>query len=128
MADARRRLGPWGESLAATYLGSRGLQILDRGWRCARGEIDLVARDGSVLVFVEVKTRRGRAVGTPEEGLTPAKARKLAELGQLYLAAQDLDVDGPWTWSPSSSTNRASFCAASTCRTSFWGGIRGHGR
>jgi putative endonuclease len=50
-----------------------------------------VAQAGTELVFVEVKTRRGRAMGTPEEGLTPTKARKLLELAQHYLYEHDLD-------------------------------------
>lgn len=89
--DGRKRLGNWGESVAATYLEAQGYRILQRNWRCARGEIDLVAQAGEVLVFVEVKTRRGRGMGTPEEGVTPRKAQKLLELGQRYLLAHDLD-------------------------------------
>lgn len=88
-----KNLGRWGESVAAHHLEAKGCRIVERNWRCQRGEIDLVARDGSTLVFVEVKTRRGRSMGTPEEGLTPRKGRKLLELGQLYLAERDLDVD-----------------------------------
>ncbi len=67
----RQRLGRWGEGVAATHLEAHGYTILARNWRCAAGEIDLVARDGETLVFVEVKTRRGRAYGAPEEALTP---------------------------------------------------------
>lgn len=93
--DGRKRLGSWGESVAATHLEAKGYAIVARNWRCARGEIDLVARAGDVLVFVEVKTRRGRGMGTPEEGVTPGKAKRLLELGQRYLLAHDLD-DVEW--------------------------------
>lgn len=93
--DGRKQLGSWGESVAATYLEAHGYTIVTRNWRCARGEIDLVARTGDELVFVEVKTRRGRQMGTPEEGVTPRKARKLLELAQRYLLAHDLD-DVAW--------------------------------
>jgi len=89
---SRRELGNWGESIAAIHLESRGFEILERNWRCRRGEIDLVARAGETIVFVEVKTRRGRGMGTPEQGLTPYKSRKLLELGELYLSSHDLDV------------------------------------
>lgn len=90
----RRQLGQWGESVAAYHLEALGWQIVARNWRCARGEIDLVAQAGEILVFVEVKTRRGRALGTPEEGVTPAKGRKLLELAQIYLYKHELaDVD-----------------------------------
>lgn len=93
MTNNRRHLGQWGESVAAHHLQAKGYEIVERNWRCARGEIDLVAESGEELVFVEVKTRRGRAMGTPEEGLTTKKARKLQELAQLYLAEKDLDAD-----------------------------------
>jgi putative endonuclease len=88
-----KKLGRWGESVAAHHLQARGYRIVERNWRCQRGEIDLVAETEGMLVFVEVKTRRGRAMGTPEEGFTPKKSRKLIELGQLYLSERDLDVD-----------------------------------
>lgn len=93
--DDRQRLGRWGESVAARYLEAQGYQIVGRNWRCTRGEIDLVARTGETLVFVEVKTRRGRAMGTPEEGVTAQKAQRLLLLGQHYLYAHNLD-DVDW--------------------------------
>ena len=95
MSSTRQKLGRWGEGVAATYLEAQGMQIVARNWRCARGEIDLIVRDGEDLVFVEVKTRRGRDLGLPEQALTPAKARKLVMLGQTYVAEQDL-VDLAW--------------------------------
>lgn len=93
--DPRRRLGQWGENLAATHVEAQGLTIIERNWRCRDGEIDLVARDGETVVFVEVKTRRGRDFGAPEEALTARKAQKLLHLGQLYIAAHDLE-DTNW--------------------------------
>jgi putative endonuclease len=88
---SRIELGRWGEQLAASHLESLGYKILKRNWRCIRGEIDLVASAGEVLVFVEVKTRRGRDHGTPEEALTTAKVRRLLELSQRYLLEHDLE-------------------------------------
>ncbi len=93
MADGRKQLGAWGESVAAHHLEAKGYRILGRNWRCRHGEIDLITEAGAELVFVEVKTRRGRALGTPEEGLTAAKQKKLLQLAQLYIAEQELDVD-----------------------------------
>lgn len=90
MTDARQKLGRWGERVAATHLEAQGMRILERNWRCARGEIDLVAQHDDVLIFVEVKTRRGRALGLPEEALTPAKAARLVLLGEAYLAEHEL--------------------------------------
>jgi putative endonuclease len=94
MSDERQKLGRWGEQLAAQRLEALGYVILDRNWRCRRGEIDLVARDEDVLVFVEVKTRRGRDYGSPEESITRSKAKRLLELGQRYMLESDIeDVD-----------------------------------
>lgn len=93
MTDNRKRLGAWGESVAALQLEADGYRIVARNWRCSQGEVDLIAQAGEELVFVEVKTRRGRGMGSPEEGLTPAKQKKLLKLAQLYVAEHDLDVD-----------------------------------
>jgi putative endonuclease len=83
--DGRRVLGRWGESVAATHLEAKGYVILERNWRCRLGEIDLVAQTGETLVFVEVKTRRGRDFGMPEEGVTLRKSQKLLAIGQQYV-------------------------------------------
>lgn len=89
----RKKLGAWGEKVAAHHLEAKGYTIVARNWRCQQGEIDLVAQAGTETVFVEVKTRRGRSMGMPEEALTPHKARKLMKLAQLYVAEHNLDVD-----------------------------------
>ena len=77
----RATVGAWGEAQAALFLERLGWQILERNWRCAAGEIDLVARepDGTV-VLVEVKTRSGLGYGSPLEAITYAKQSKLREL------------------------------------------------
>ena len=80
---AKDDLGRRGEDLAAQFLAVSGYTIIDRNWRCARGEIDLVARDGGETVFVEVKTRSSTAFGHPFEAIT---ARKLARLRRLAIA------------------------------------------
>ena len=93
MSNSRLLLGQWGENVAALHLEDKGLRIIERNWRCPLGEIDIVASDSEEYVFVEVKTRRGRAMGAPEEGLTEKKARKLLKLAQRYLLDHDLDPD-----------------------------------
>lgn len=95
VGDSRKKLGTWGEDQAAKYLQSQGYSVLERNWRCRRGEIDLVVQEGEVLVFVEVKTRRGRDFGTPEEAIMGAKAKRLLELGQRYLLEHELE-DQDW--------------------------------
>jgi putative endonuclease len=93
VTDNRRNLGEWGESVATNFLQKKGYKILERNWRCARGEIDIIVDDEDVLAFVEVKTRKGRAMGTPEEGLTTKKSLKLLELAQTYMLEKNIDVD-----------------------------------
>ena len=85
----RNELGSHGERIAAAYLTSAGLRLLDRNWRCREGELDIVARDGDALVFCEVKTRRGTGYGHPAESVTPAKQRRIRLLAQRWLAAHD---------------------------------------
>jgi putative endonuclease len=85
MKRTRKELGQQGESLAVRYLAEQGYEILERNWRCARGELDIIAERGEWLVFVEVRTRTGQACGSPEESITPAKRSRLLELAQTYL-------------------------------------------
>jgi len=94
MRGARRKLGQRGEDLAAAQLEERGYIVRERNWRCPAGEMDIVAEDGGCLVFVEVRTRRGRKYGTPEESVTLAKQAKLVEVAQTYL--QEHGWDGDW--------------------------------
>jgi|YNPBryunderm2012_1023409.scaffolds.fasta_scaffold01107_7 putative endonuclease len=84
--DPRRFTARLGELLAAAWLVLKGYRIAARNWRCAQGEIDLIARRGELLVFVEVKTRTSRAVGAPEEAVTAAKRARLVRLAQVYLS------------------------------------------
>ena len=78
-------LGAYGERVAERHLVAAGFAILECNWRCPAGEIDIVARDGDVLVVCEVKTHSGDAYGSPVEGVTPAKARRLRRLAGLWL-------------------------------------------
>lgn len=80
-------LGRSGEDIAERYLSGKGYEILARGFRMLRGEIDLVARDGETLVFVEVKARADVSHGRPEESVTPGKQRQLRRIAQGYLVA-----------------------------------------
>jgi putative endonuclease len=78
-------VGRFGEQLAVDRLQRAGLQVLDRNWRCREGEIDIVARDGSVLVFVEVKTRSSEAFGAPALAVNADKAARIRRLGLRWM-------------------------------------------
>jgi putative endonuclease len=94
MRDPRRGLGQRGEELAVAELARRGYTIRQRNWRCAAGEVDLVAEHDDWLVFVEVRARRGRALGAPEASITPAKRARMIQVAQSYLAELELgEVD-----------------------------------
>jgi putative endonuclease len=81
--------------VAARRLAALGYEIVARNWRCEAGEVDIVARDGETWVFVEVRTRRGRRFGTPEESITGAKQARLVQTASAYLAERGLD-DVDW--------------------------------
>jgi len=83
--SGRQALGGHGEGLAAGWYAEHGYEILERNWRIAAGEIDLVARRDRVLVFCEVKTRSSDRFGTAAEAVTTAKQRRLRRLATAYL-------------------------------------------
>lgn len=93
MTSDKIQLGAWGENVAATHLQAKGYEIIAKNWRSALGEIDIIARWRDCYSFIEVKTRRGSGMGSPEEALTQAKSQKLLALAQQYLADHELDVD-----------------------------------
>ncbi|ADH65681.1 MULTISPECIES: YraN family protein [Nocardiopsis] len=98
-AEYRRTLGGRGEDLAAAFLRRAGMRVVARNWRIPDGEIDIVARDGPVLVVAEVKTRTSVRHGHPVEAITPDKRRRLRRLGHAWavrhrVPAHPLRVDG----------------------------------
>jgi putative endonuclease len=95
MTRARVGLGRRGEGLAADRLTALRYDIVARNYRCASGEIDLIARRGAQWVFVEVRTRRGTRFGPPEASLTPRKRRHLIAAAQSYLQEHSV-ADADW--------------------------------
>ena len=89
-SDRRQTLGELGETLACDELRRRGYAILERRYRTRYGEIDIVARHGNVLVFVEVKARVGDAFGTGAEAVTGFKQRRVARMAADFLARRRL--------------------------------------
>jgi len=89
-SDPRQTLGELGETLACEELRRRGYAILERRYRTRFGEIDIVARHGDVLVFVEVKARTGDAFGSGAEGVTGWKQRQVAQMAADFLVRRRL--------------------------------------
>ena len=90
MGDQRVTFGKHGEELACEELQRRGYVILDRRFRTRRGELDIVARDGVVIVFVEVKARTDGNFGEPFESITWQKRRRLGQMAAAYLLQEKL--------------------------------------
>ena len=84
--EARKGQGDAAEERACLHLGRSGLTIVERNFRTRGGEIDIVARKGDVLVFVEVRSREVPGFGTPEESVTPAKRRRIVAAARQYLS------------------------------------------
>jgi putative endonuclease len=95
MSRYRQIFGRWGEDQAEQYLAQRGYQVIGRNIRTAYGELDLVCRQGDLLVFVEVKTRRNQALGFPEAAITPKKREHLLHSAQDYIE-KNLLTPGNW--------------------------------
>lgn len=81
----RHELGKMGEIAAAKYLNKNGYKLLARNYRCALGEIDLIAQLNNTIVFIEVKTRRSLNYGYPEESITLTKQNKIRKVANYYL-------------------------------------------
>lgn len=81
----RRELGRRGEELAARYLRNKGYRILTRNYHTRFGELDIICEKDGRIVFVEVRSKRGCAFGTPEESLTPVKLARLRKTALAYL-------------------------------------------
>jgi putative endonuclease len=90
MTNQRQAVGAYGEWCAVRHLVEGGLRVVARNWRSDQGELDIVAWEGEVLAFCEVKTRRGSGFGTPAEAIVPAKARRIRRLAAQWLAAHEL--------------------------------------
>jgi putative endonuclease len=93
---ARVRLGDAGERFAERSLSEKGWAVVARKWRGDGGEVDLVALDGDILVFVEVKTRRGAGYGAAEEAVDGQKCERLLSLGEQFVASNPTFASSLW--------------------------------
>lgn len=89
--NTRKKLGNRGERIAASFLRKQGCQIIEKNYHSLLGEIDIVAKEGESIVFVEVKTRRSTDFGLPEEALSYDKRRRLSKLALNYLAHRRIE-------------------------------------
>ena len=87
-------VGREGEALAANFLQQKGYEIVDRNWRYGPKEIDIVARDGETMVFVEVKTRSTLAFELPQEAVTKKKMKNLVEATDAYMLQYNIELEG----------------------------------
>ena len=92
MTFARQQLGLQGEALACAELERAGYLILERRFRSRFGEIDIIAKDGATVVFVEVKAKNSGRFGDPVEMVTADKRRRLVSMGEAYVATHGLHV------------------------------------
>lgn len=86
-------LGKWGEDVAAAYLQQKGYIIIERDWRSGHRDLDIVALDGDVVVFVEVKTRRNRMFMDAEDAVDYRKIRHLQQSANHYIKYKAIDHD-----------------------------------
>ena len=87
---AHNELGKWGEDLASDYLEQKGYTIMERDWKSGRRDIDIIARDGNIVVFVEVKTRRSSVFGEPEEAIDFHKLQHLQQAINHYVKSKHI--------------------------------------
>lgn len=80
----RRETGILGENLACAFLAKNGYEIIERNYRCREGEIDIIARQQDTLVFIEVRTKKSKVFGSPEESITQVKKERLRIVAERY--------------------------------------------
>lgn len=86
-----QRIGKWGEDTAAEHLTQHGYEIIARNVRTPYGEIDIIAKQADILIFVEVKTRTSNKMGLPEESITPRKREHMLAAADHYAAEHEID-------------------------------------
>ena len=89
----KRSVGSDAEELACEYLRSQGAQILEKNYRCNIGEIDIIARDGKYLCFIEVKFRKSTKYGEPQEAVSYFKQRRICKVSKFYLYSKYKSLD-----------------------------------
>ena len=91
----KRSIGDENESLACKFIEDKGGRILERNFRCKMGEIDIIARDGPYLCFIEVKFRKDSSFGDPSEAVNYSKRRRISNVSRFYLYSKHISFDSP---------------------------------
>jgi len=91
MTIGSKKLGNRGEDLAFEFLKNQGLEIIARNYRNKIGEIDIICREADIFVFIEVKTKMGNQLGSPEEMVGYRKQKKLKEITQMYFMENEIE-------------------------------------
>jgi putative endonuclease len=86
-----KKLGNKGEEIAVDFLKKQGLEIIARNYRNKAGEIDIICREADIFVFIEVKTKMGNQLGTPEEMVGLKKQKKLKQITQMYFMEKEME-------------------------------------
>ncbi len=94
MSKYKKEFGNFGEDLAEEYLKKKGFKILQRNYRYSRGEIDIIAKDNDILVFVEVKTRVNLEFGPPELAITKKQQQQIRKTAEAYLIDKNITDTG----------------------------------
>lgn len=94
MNNSKKQVGDRGEDIAVDLLKSKDYKIIERNFRFGHGEIDIIAKDGEILVFIEVKTRKNLEFGQPEYAVTKNKQQQIRKISEAYLYEKKImDVD-----------------------------------
>lgn len=93
MQENRRKIGKEKEAVAAEFLRRHGFLVFEQNFSCRQGEIDLIAKEGETLVFVEVKYRKNECAGSPEEAVDLKKQRRIVHTARVYLHRHGLSED-----------------------------------
>jgi putative endonuclease len=89
---AHNELGKWGEALAAEFVEKKGYDIIERDWKSGHHDLDIIARDEDTLVIIEVKTRRNRLFGAPEEAIDYKKRQSLQSAINHYVKSHHVNA------------------------------------
>lgn len=92
MSKSHRKIGDEGEDIAAAYLESKGWHIIDRNYFFEKAEVDIVATDGTFIIFVEVKLRSGTFFGRPEEFVTPEKEKNIKKAAEAWVYERKMET------------------------------------